>query len=43
MPMEGAVRNASAALLGASSHARKPPTNNSAEGVSKEEDLKAVH
>ena len=33
----------SAALLGASSHARKPPTQKLGEGIGKEEDLVAAH
>ena len=41
--MGGAVRDVSAALLGASSHARKPPTQKLGEGVGKEEDLMAAH
>ena len=41
----GAVRDCSAALLGTSSHARNPATdnNNSAEGAAKEEDALVLH
>ena len=41
----GAVRDWSAALLGTSSHARNPATdnNNSAEGAAKEEDALVLH
>ena len=41
----GAVRDRSAALLGTSSHARNPATdnNNSAEGAAKEEDALVLH
>src|SRR5690349_17038470 len=41
----GAVRDCGAALLGTSSHARNPATdnNNSAEGAAKEEDAVVLH
>src|SRR6059058_5101440 len=41
----GAVRDRCAALLGTSSHARNPATdnNNSAEGAAKEEDALVLH
>ncbi len=42
MPMGEADRDKYAALLGAFSHARLPPSDNSGEGGSKEEDL-ALH
>lgn len=41
--MGGAVRDVSAALLGASSHTRKPPAQKTGEGVGKEEDLMTAH